>query len=78
MATTRCPPAANVTDRPLAVKGLTSYRYRGPFGWIMIGANGDKDALREAARSLSYARTKPVKKHLEVWSERFCRYRKVR
>lgn len=40
------------TDRPLAVKGLKSYRYRGHFGWVMIGAKDKSDALREAARSV--------------------------
>ena len=38
-------------DKPLAVSGLTSYRYRGRYGWIMIGAKDDNDALREASRS---------------------------
>jgi len=41
----------NVEDRPLAAHGLKSYRYRGPYGWIMIGATGWADALKEAARS---------------------------
>lgn len=31
--------------------GLTSYRYRGRYGYIMIGANDDDDAEREARRS---------------------------
>ena len=35
-------------DRPLAAKGLVSYRYRGRYGWIMIGAKDNADALREA------------------------------
>ena len=38
-------------NRPCAAKGLLSYRYKGSFGWIMIGARDDKDALREARRS---------------------------
>ena len=38
-------------NRPLADKGLKSYRYRGRYGWIMIGAHDVPDALREAARS---------------------------
>lgn len=38
-------------DRPCAAAGLTSYRYRGRFGWIMIGARDLGDALREAGRS---------------------------
>ncbi len=40
-----------VTDKPLAVAGLNSYRYKGPFGWIMIGARDDREALQEARRS---------------------------
>ena len=38
-------------DKPLATPGLVSYRYRGPFGWIMVAARDHDDALREAARS---------------------------
>ena len=53
-------------EKPLAVKGLVSYRYRGRYGWIMIGASDTQEALREAARSSSY----PVhQSNLEVWTE---------
>lgn len=38
-------------DRPCAAPGLTSYRAKGRYGWIMIGAKDDADALREARRS---------------------------
>ena len=55
-----------MTDRPLAVKGLVSYRYRGPFGWIMIGAKDDSDALNEARRSLEEP-DKAEKKSLHRW-----------
>lgn len=41
----------NMTDKPMAAPGLISYRYRGRYGWIMIGALDDADALREANRS---------------------------
>lgn len=41
----------NHCDKPMAAHGLTSYRYRGRYGWIMIGATDDAGALREAARS---------------------------
>jgi hypothetical protein len=44
-----------MTDQPLAAKGLTSYRYGGNYGWIMIGAHDDEAALREAARSTDMA-----------------------
>lgn len=52
------------TTRPCAAAGLISYRYRGPYGWIMIGAKDDADALREARRSTSAPIT-PA--NLEVW-----------
>ena len=39
-------------NRPCATKGLTSYRYRSTFGWVMIGATDDTDALNEANRSI--------------------------
>ena len=42
-------------DKPCAAHGLMSYRYKGRYGWIMIGARDDADALREAARSSSAA-----------------------
>lgn len=41
-----------VYDRPCAVAGLKSYRYRGRYGWVMIGAKDDADALNEARRSV--------------------------
>ena len=40
-----------IIDHPLAMAGLRSYRYRGPYGWIMLGASDDQAALREAQRS---------------------------
>lgn len=43
--------AVPLHDQPLAAEGLTSYRCRGPFGWIMIGANDDEGAFKEALRS---------------------------
>lgn len=53
-------------NRPCAAAGLTSYRYLGAFGFIMIGAKDDADALREAGRSLS---TGPaVIEKLQVWN----------
>ena len=58
------------TDRPMASKGLISYRYPSPFSnWIMIGAKDNQDALREANRSLTLARSQPATiDNLEVWS----------
>ena len=52
-------------DKPCAAHGLTSYRYRGRYGWIMIGARDDADALREAARSSSDAINRA---NLQVWN----------
>lgn len=52
-------------DRPLAVPGLISYRYRGRYGWIMIGATDNADALSEARRSTD----QPVTiDRLQVWN----------
>ena len=54
-------------DKPCAdpnVPGLISYRYRGRFGWIMIGAFGNEDAMKEARRS-TYDPVNVSK--LEVW-----------
>jgi hypothetical protein len=56
-----------VTNRPLAATGLTSYRYRGAYGWIMIGARDRKDALNEAFRSLTIERIETLE-NLEVWN----------
>ena len=53
-----------VHDMPCACHGYQSYRYPGTFGWIMIGANSDAEAMREAARSGPY--DDPSK--LEAWS----------
>lgn len=54
----------HVTDRPLAAPGLTSYRYRGRYGWIMIGARDHDDAMAEAARSTPGPLSPDA---LEVW-----------
>lgn len=50
-------------DKPLAAKGLTSYRCKGAFGWIMIGAKDCDDAMREALRSSKHA----MRETLEVF-----------
>jgi len=53
-----------LTDKPLAAPGLTSYRYKGRYGWIMIGAADTAQALKEAARSTA----DPVSiDNLQVW-----------
>lgn len=51
-------------ERPLAAEGLTSYRCRGRYGWIMIGARDHEDALREARRSHHEARIED----LQIWN----------
>lgn len=56
----------NMVDKPLADKGLISYRYRGRYGWVMIGAKNDQDALNEAKRSIG--ETPDISK-LQVWKD---------
>lgn len=52
-------------ERPCAAHGLVSYRFRGRYGFIMIGATDDRDALTQAARSA----TIPVSlDRLERWN----------
>jgi len=57
---------AAVCDKPMAAPGLISYRYRGAFGWIMIGAVDTADALREARRSVSSGAATPDR--MQVWN----------
>jgi hypothetical protein len=56
--------ACTEDDRPMAAEGLISYRCKGAFGWIMIGASDNEDAFREAIRSSSRAQ----RDSLEVWN----------
>lgn len=49
-------------DKPLAAKGLVSYRARSPYGYIMIGARSHGEAWREALRSSD----KPS--DLQIWN----------
>lgn len=56
-------PIDDPTSRPLAAKGLTSYRCKGSFGWIMIGAVDHDDAMREARRSSPHVSPEG----LQVW-----------
>jgi hypothetical protein len=51
-------------DRPCADAGLISYRYRGRYGWIMIGACDNADALKQAQRSTNEPVTRDK---LEIW-----------
>lgn len=54
-----------IQDLPLAAPGLTSYRYKGPMSWVMIGATCDSDALRQAQRSVAVPVELP---NLQVWN----------
>lgn len=51
-------------DKPCAVEPYISYRCKGRFGWIMIGATNHADALSEARRSSQEA----IVETLEVWN----------
>ena len=53
------------TDLPLAASPLQSYRYRTRYGWIMIGANSEIQALSEAQRSLQ---SPPCISNLQKWN----------
>lgn len=55
--------SSHFSDRPCAAPGLVSYRCKGRFGWIMIGARDAEDALREAKRSSDSA----TAENLQVW-----------
>ena len=59
----------DTVNKPLAAPGLLSWRYRARYGYVMIGAKNQKDALREAARSIE---GQPDQGRLEVWAG--CRY----
>jgi hypothetical protein len=59
----KLPSRTPITDKPLAAPGLTSYRCKGSFGWIMIGAHDHADAMRQARRSSDSVQ----EKDLEVW-----------
>ncbi|MGN8188697.1 hypothetical protein ACTJLD_22175 [Burkholderia sp. 22088] len=56
--------SARISDRPLAAEGFKSYRCKGRFGWIMIGASDVEDAMREARRSCPEAKVAD----LEEWN----------
>jgi hypothetical protein len=58
-------------DKPLAAPGLTSFRYKGRYGYVMIGATDTEDALREARRSVDGP---ALIQNLDVWDDRASRY----
>ena len=51
-------------NKPMAAYGLISYRIKGRFGFIMIGARDHNDAWCEALRSSKHIE----RKNLEVWN----------
>lgn len=61
-------------ERPMAAPGLTSYRYRGRYGFVMIGARDKADALNEARRSIDGPANPD---NLEIWSANARRYVKA-
>jgi hypothetical protein len=61
-------------DKPCAAEGQISYRAAGPYGWIMIGAKDDQDALREGQRSTDKQLTLA---DLQVWDSTRRRYVQV-
>ena len=61
----------NHVTRPCAAAGLTSFRYKGRYGFIMIGATNTEDALREARRSVTGPATV---NNLDIWDAETARY----
>jgi uncharacterized short protein YbdD (DUF466 family) len=61
----------NFTDKPMAASGLKSYRYKGRYGHIMIGAKDHDDAVNEAKRS---TRDNVSHENLEMWDEKANKY----
>lgn len=53
----------DLASRPLAAPGLISYRCKNRYGWTMIGATNDDEALAHAKRSCAGAK----KEDLQVW-----------
>ena len=52
-------------NHPMASDGLITYRYRGRYGFIYIGASTDTEALSEAQRSTD---DKVTPDRLERWN----------
>jgi hypothetical protein len=52
-----------IQNSPCAAKGYISYRCRGTYEWIMIGAKDPKHAFSEALRTCKTAK----RGNLEVW-----------
>lgn len=54
----------NICDKPLAAAGFINYRCKSLYGWIMVAATDDADALNEARRSSDAVKAED----LEVWN----------
>ena len=67
----RSPESTKTTDKALAAAGLKSYRYKGRYGHIMIGAKNHSDALNEAKRSTG---NEVSQEGLEMWDEKLKKY----
>lgn len=61
-----------IHEKPCAAHGLVSFRYRQDFGYIMIGAKDQEDAVREVKRTTNDAL---ILDRLEVWDPAVCKYR---
>ena len=61
----------NHVTRPCAAAGLRSFRYKSPYGFVMIGATDTEDALHEARRSVTGPATV---NNLDIWDAEAARY----
>jgi hypothetical protein len=61
----------NHVTRPCAGAGLISFRYKGRYGFVMLGATNTEDALREARRSVTGPATV---NNLDIWDAEAARY----
>ena len=77
-AHTNQPTTPHFTELPCAAAPWKSYRYRGRYGWIMIGAVNDIDALAQALLSVGLNEADTLTRaNLERWDENLLAYRGV-
>jgi len=62
-------------NKPMAAAPWISYRYKGRFSYIMIGAMSTEEALSEANRSLENPNS--TVDNLEIYDYNECKYTKV-
>ena len=67
----KSPESTKATDKALAAAGFKSYRYKGKYGHIMIGAKNHSDALNQAKQS---TRDPVSQEKLEMWDEKAKKY----